>query len=367
MLMQNVRVRFETSRALDAIERRLTVDPLAAGGVIDLVDAARSVDLDGGRPAALLRLGQYIDALSRRLGDGNTALYAIAERGAMSDTDFTSNERMVLRRWSDDGLIEMLPPGARVNARVREVAHLTGVPVISRSPLPGHPGPVYLTTGAPGNLELTLAPATGATRTHPVLQRYWRCPASDCPVLGRPPSGGAGQAPPALPSGAPICPRHGDRLIDSGPRPPAMMLAVRINSQVRARFPVTAVRPVVVGRAPDDQQGVTIGNWLDDESSRRVSRNHLRFELRDGMLLVTDVSTNGAAILARTGPAAPPREMDLNRGEPKALGEWDEVELYPEITVGRADRPPADAPTGSAPASVMADAPTIALRLPPPR
>jgi predicted component of type VI protein secretion system len=146
-----------------------------------------------------------------------------------------------------------------------------------------------------------------------------------------------------------------------------MMLAVRINSQVRARFPVTAVRPVVVGRAPDDQQGVTIGNWLDDESSRRVSRNHLRFELRDGMLLVTDVSTNGAAILARTGPAAPPREMDLNRGEPKALGEWDEVELYPEITVGRADRPPADAPTGSAPASVMADAPTIALRLPPPR
>ncbi|MEV8516705.1 FHA domain-containing protein [Dactylosporangium sp. NPDC051484] len=361
-------MRFETSRALDAIEQRLTVDPLAVGGVIDLVEAARSVDLDGGRPAALLRLGQFVDALSRRLGDGNVGLYAIAERGAMSDTDFTSNERMVLRRWSDDGLIEMLPPGARVNARVREVAHLTGVPVITRSPLPGHPGLVYLTASAPGGMELILAPAIGASpRPHPVLARYWRCPAPDCPVLGRPPAAGAGQAPPALPSGAPICPRHGDRLLDAGPRPMATMLAVRINGGVRTRFPVSAVRPVVVGRAPEDPNGVTIGNWLNEESSRRVSRNHLRFELRDGMLLVTDVSTNGAAVLARTGPTAAPREIELNRGEPKALGEWDEVEIYPEITVGRADRPPADAPKGGAPNSVMADAPTMALRLPPPR
>ena len=80
----------------------------------------------------------------------------------MSDTDFTSNERMVLRRWSDDGLIEMLPPGAPPGARVREVAALTGLPVISRVPLPGHPGPVYLTTGAAGGMELALAPSTGS-------------------------------------------------------------------------------------------------------------------------------------------------------------------------------------------------------------
>jgi predicted component of type VI protein secretion system len=120
----------------------------------------------------------------------------------------------------------------------------------------------------------------------------------------------------------------------------------------------------VVGRAPDDPGGVTIGNWLDDESSRRVSRNHLRFELRDGMVLVTDVSTNGAAVLARTSATVAPREIELNRGEPKAMGEWDEVELYPDITVGRADRPPADVAKDGAPNSVMADAPTIALRLP---
>src|SRR6185437_7028305 len=107
----DVWVRFETSRALDAIEQRLTTDPLSAGAVVDLTDAARSADLDGGRPAALLRLGQFVDALSRQLGDDGIGLYAVAERGAMSDTDFTSHERMVLRRWSDDGLIEVLPAG----------------------------------------------------------------------------------------------------------------------------------------------------------------------------------------------------------------------------------------------------------------
>ncbi|GAA0728103.1 FHA domain-containing protein [Dactylosporangium roseum] len=356
-------MRFETSRALDAIERRLSVDPLVAGGVIDLVEAARSVDLDGGRPAALLRLGLFVDALSRQLGDGGVGLYAVAERGAMSDTDFTSNERMVLRRWSDDGLMEMLPPGARPGGRVREVAALTGLPVISRVPLPGHPGPVYVTVGARGGMDLTMAPSTGSTpRPHPVLSRFWRCPAGDCPVFGRPPAAGAGQAPPALPSGAPICPRHGERLIDAGVRPPAVPMVVRINGTVRTRFPLTAARPVVVGRAPED--GITIGNWLDDEASRRVSRNHVRLELRDGMVLVTDVSTNGAAVLARTSAAAAPREVALNRHEAQAMGEWDEVELYPEVTVGRADRPPADVAKGGAPNSVMADAPTIALRLP---
>ncbi|MEV4512890.1 FHA domain-containing protein [Dactylosporangium sp. NPDC049525] len=358
-------MRFETSRALDAVERRLSVDPLAVGGVIDLVEAARSVDLDGGRPASLLRLGMFIDALSRQLGDGNVALYAVAERGAMSDTDFTSNERMVLRRWSDDGLIEMLPPGARTGARVREAAALTGLPLISRTPLPGHPGPVYLTTGAAGGMELALAPSTGSSpRPHPVLARFWRCPAADCPTLGRQPAAGAGQPPPALPSGAPLCPRHGERLIDAGPRPPATTMAVRIDGIVRARFPLTAARPVVVGRAPEEPGGITIGNWLNDESTRRVSRNHVRLELRDGMILVTDVSTNGAAVLARTGSSVPPREVDLHRGEPKAMGEWDEVELYPEVTVGRADRPPSSVAKGGAPNSVMADAPTIALRLP---
>ena len=332
---------------------------------MDLVEAARSADLDGGRPAALMRLGLFVDALSRQLGDGAAGLYAVAERGALSDTDFTSNERMVLRRWSDDGLIEIIPAGAQPAMRVREIGALTGLPVVSRAPLPNHPGPIYLTVGAPGGMAFTLAPSTGSSpRAHPVTGRVWRCPAQGCPSFGGPPAAGASQPPPTLPSGAPVCPRHGERLLDAGSRAWAVSMAVRIDGLVRSRFVVTSARPVMVGRAPDDPGGVTIGNWLDDEATRRVSRSHLRVEVRDGGVLVTDVSTNGADVLARTGGGQTPNRVTLTRERASALGEWDEVEMYPGITVGRADRPPAGTPPSSAPNSVLADAPTIAMRLP---
>ena len=348
------------------MERRLTTDPLRAGAVVDLVEAARSADLDGGRPAAQLRLGLYVDALSRQLSDGGIGLYAVAERGAMSDTDFTSNERMVLRRWSDDGLVEIVPAGGNVAARVREIAALTGLPVISRGALPGHPGPVYQAVAASGGTALTLAPSTGsAQRAHPAVGRIWRCPQPGCPSFGQPTAAGSGQSPPSLPSGAPICPRHGDRLSDLGPRPWLVPMVVRIDGLVCARFLATTARPVMVGRAPDDAGGVTIGKWLDEEATRRVSRSHLLVEARDGMVMATDVSTNGAVVLARTGSAQPPRRVPLNRNQPYVLGEWDEVELHPEVTIGRADRPPGGAPSSAVPDSVLADAPTIALRLPP--
>ena len=52
----------------------------------------------------------------------------------------------------------------------------------------------------------------------------------------------------------------------------------------------------------------------------------------------------------------------LGRGETAQLGEWDTVELYESVELGRADRssgPVAGAQTGS----VMADAPTQSIRL----
>jgi hypothetical protein len=140
-------------------------------------------------------------------------------------------------------------------------------------------------------------------------------------------------------------------------------MVVRIGGLARARFLATTARQVVVGRAPEDKGGVTIGSWLDDEGTRRVSRSHLVVEARDGMILATDISTNGAVVLARSGSTHRPRRITLNRDQPYALGEWDEVELYPEVTLGRTDRPPSGTPGTAVPDSVLADAPTIALRL----
>ena len=63
-------MRFEISKVLDAIEGRVCTDPSLARAVVDLAEVVRYQDLDGGRPASLLRLGMVIDALGPAAGGG---------------------------------------------------------------------------------------------------------------------------------------------------------------------------------------------------------------------------------------------------------------------------------------------------------
>ena len=142
-------MRFGVSHVLDAIERRITTDPTAAGGVVDLTEIVRLADLDGGRPAHLLRLGLVIDALARHMSDGGVAVYPVAQRALLSDTDLTANERMVIRRWSDDGLVEVVPAEVPALARVCEITTLIGQPVITRAPLRGYQGIRFSPVNAP--------------------------------------------------------------------------------------------------------------------------------------------------------------------------------------------------------------------------
>src|SRR5262249_18812300 len=107
----------------------------------------------------------------------------------------------------------------------------------------------------------------------------WRGAVPDCPSFGTaggPFSGGAardgGQPPPHLASGGvPCCPRHGDRLVDEGPRPAAVPMVARVGGVVRERFVVTGSRPVVVGRSPDDRDGARLGPVLAAHRVRWVS------------------------------------------------------------------------------------------------
>jgi FHA domain len=365
------RVRFEVTRALDAVERRLSTDPLVTGAVVDLGEAVRLVDLDGGRPANLLRVGLVIDALSRYLSDGGVSLYPVAGRGLLSDTDLTSNERMVIRRWSDDGLVEVVPAEVPALARVCEVATLIGQPVVTRAPLPGYTGVRFSPVTAPGGAALDGGGVGNLPARHSVLARRWHCPLSDCPSFGStagPFSGGAardaGQPPPHLaPGGIPYCPRHGERLIDDGPQPTAVPMVARVGGAVRERFVVTAARPVSVGRSPDDRDGVVLGPYLDEQAVRWVSRNHLRLELHGDELSVTDLSTNGTVLLGRSGVRDTPRPVGLSKDRQHPVGEWDIIQLHQDVEIGRADRP--GRPAGQAqPESVMGEAPTMAMRLP---
>ena len=135
---------------------------------------------------------------------------------------------------------------------------------------------------------------------------------------------------------------------------------MRIDGQVRRRFVVSADRPVVVGRAPEQDGGIMLGQWLSDEARRWISRSHLRFELRHGELIVQDVSTNGSGIRPG-GSMAEADRIPLGRRQVRALQDRDIVELYPGVQVGRATNWTSGGVTN--PTSVMAEAPTMAMRM----
>ncbi|GGM28828.1 MULTISPECIES: FHA domain-containing protein [Micromonospora] len=381
-------MRFEISKVLDAIEGRVCTDPSLARAVLDLAEVIRYQDLDGGRPANLLRLGMVIDALSRQLEEDSVPVYAVVHRALLSDADLTSNERMVVRRWADDGLVEVLDnPGDRM----LEVADLLGLPVLTRgrldglrgrypwvaeqpgrvvAPVPGQGGPAFVAHVGNGTTPVEGTPSPVGAQ---LLARKWRCPESGCALFGGGGGGGAfadlaavdrapaGQPPPTLRNGVPTCPRHGARLGDAGPRPRTQVLAVSVGGMVRRRFVLSADEPVLVGRAPEQAGGITLGQWLNDEARRWISRSHVQFELRAGEVVVTDVSTNGSGI--RPGGSMDEADrLPLNPRQSRILDGGDMVELYPGVQVGRPGELASGAPI--TPASVMAEAPTMAMRLP---
>jgi hypothetical protein len=380
-------VRFEVSKVLDAIEARLSTDPALARAVVDLSEIVRYADLDGGRPASSVRLGLVIDALSRYLSEENVPVYVIAPRGLLSDTDLTSNERMVIRRWADDGKVEVVP---QIDERVFEVAEMLGLPVLTRTrgdqfrghrPWVDEPGRLLAAIAADGGAPMLVSRVGHGDPAHQLersaigerlLARVWSCPESNCTSFGS--AGDAdspfadmrtytkpgAQPPPTLRSGVPACPRHGEKLRDAGPRPPVEVLSVRIDGVIRQRFVVSTDAPVVVGRAPEGGRGIMLGPWLTEEARKWISRGHVSLTLHgDGQLVAQDVSTNGTGI--RPGGSRDDDErITLGRGESHTLAPADVVELYAGVNVGRSK---IWATGGVAqPGSVMGEAPTMALR-----
>ena len=379
-------MRFEVSKVLDAIEGRLTTDPALARAVVDMSEIVRYADLDGGRPASSVRLGLVLDALGLRFAEENVPVYVVVPRGLLSDTDLTSNERMVIRRWADDGKVEVVP---QLDDRVYKVADLLGVPVLTRDradryrdrrPWVDEPGRILAAVSGEGGTTVLMARVGRTEPPRPperspvgerLLARVWSCPEPNCTSFG---SGGdpdspfadmrtftspVSQPPPALRAGVPTCPRHGAKLSDAGPRPAVEVLSVRIDGVVRRRFVVSADQPVVVGRAPEGG-GVMLGQWLTDDARKWISRGHALFSLRpDGSLTVQDVSTNGTGIRP-AGSVDDDGRITLHRNETRTLAPADVVELYANVNVARANM---WATGGVAqPASVMAEAPTMALR-----
>jgi hypothetical protein len=332
----------------------------------------------------MLRLGQVVDALGRHVAEENVPVYAVVPRGLLSDADLTSNERMVVRRWADDGIVEVVPS---LDDRVLEVGELLGIPVLTRSrfdnfrdrrpwvtepgrllaPVPGAGGPVLVARVGRGDIPAVGEPSQMGAR---LLSRVWSCPDANCSSYGV--AGGSdspfadlrtftspvAQPPPSLRTGAPTCPRHDTRLTDAGPRPVVEVLSVRIDGIVRQRFVVSAEAPVVVGRAPEGG-GIMLGQWLTDDARKWISRGHVQFELRGTELTAQDVSTNGTGVRPG-GSMDDDQRITLGRNETRSMASADVVELYAGVHVGRARNWASGGV--SQPVSVMAEAPTMAIR-----
>jgi hypothetical protein len=362
-------MRFEVTQVLDAIERHLTTEVALAQAVVDLGQVAWFDALDGGRPVNLLRTGLFIDALAHHLGEGAVMVYAVAGRDLLTDADLTSKERMVLGRWAGDGLIEVV---SSVGDRVVEVADITGWPVVTldgyrglegRYPwLQGQPDRVLqLVPGDGGARILGGQPAAPQTGGSGLLSRVWRCPRRDCPTFGE--RRANTQSVPRMRAGVPVCPRHDEPLLNAGPKPPSVTMALIVDGTIRERFVVRMGRTVTVGRSPDDPAGVVIGAHLTGDAAAMISRNHVHLDLRDEGLLVTDVSTNGTVVRSRSSPYSGSDRVELTGGAPYPLKPWDSIDLHEGVTITRADRGVTRSAGGSG--SVMGDAPTIYM--PPPR
>lgn len=421
-------MRFQTSAVMDAIERRLTTDVVAAQAVVDIGAVARCVELDRGRPVNLVRIGMVLDALSRYLVDEGAMLYGVAERALLSDQALTSKERMVLGRWLDDGVIEVT---SEVADRPAEIADLTGLPLIvlrpdpvlaqrypwltdgsgralrlvprggvaSLRPLSGEenvdagraaggedtarvvasakvptsgngeqvelPLPAEVLTGKPA-ARMSRVRVSGSRfhRGEPaggdagrLVTQSWRCDGYDCPAFGerRP----VGQPVPRLRhDGVPVCPRHGEPVSDAGPRPAAYPVSIVVDDLPRRRIVVREGEPVEVGRA-EDPRVVSVTPWLHEAAASWISPVHVRLEVRDGDLVVTDLSENGTVVWQRTAPDDRGATRNLRRAAHR-LGEWDTVELYTGIELARGDRRLVTVLGRDEPGSVLVDAPTAA-------
>jgi hypothetical protein len=281
----------------------------------------------------------------------------------------------VLRVVRRDGLLTLVPSG--IAADPSPTVTRTGAesqapeddPVVARVPVDTEPPPelperVFTGRGAAPTTRtrvswhrfLTTTPETGRSE---LLARRWRCPSLGCPVFGE--HRRDDQPVPRLQGEVPVCPRHGEPVIDVGPREPAYPISIMVNDLPRRRVVVRAGSPTVVGRDEDDPEVISVAPWLHTAAARWISPLHLELVAEADGLRITDLSEHGTVVWQRTGPDDPGTTRTL-RGESYLLGEWDSVELYTGIELMRGDRRLAAVLGQTELASVLRDAPTAAYR-----
>ena len=346
----------------DGAESAESAEPVDAVNAVDATEAAEAVEAseaadgpepaDAAQPAAGAGEGPADGAVSTRV-EARTEAGAETEPSAESAAD------------SDDGVdVYAVVTGTDDDARAGVEAATTADHTASEK-APVRPPDISIWPD-PSRVYVTLLSEPPAIRTAPsgvggaLLARLWHCGGFDCPGFGD--GRRVGQPVPHMRKGVPVCPRHDERLKDAGPRPGELAVALLVDGLRRHRFVVHEGRPVVVGREPDDDDGIAVGVWLHDAAANWISPEHLALAVDGTSLVVTDLSPNGSLVWIRPDPQARPETRRLRRGESYVLGEWDTVELYTGIELGHGERRPSGVDASAdEPASVLIDAPTVAM------
>jgi hypothetical protein len=417
-------VRFQISSVMDAIEQRLTTDLAGAQAVVDIGQVVRFVDLDGGRPVNLVRLGMVLDALSRYLVDEGVMLYGVCARELLSEAALTSKERMVLGRWTDEGMIEVTPDDGE---RAPELADLTGLPLITVADPPQETAARFgwLADGAGGRVlrlvarggVAALVPADSAATDDDAAVRVIasaKVPtaeltegqAAELPLPAEVLTGRAAarmshtrvgrgrfmRAEPG-PEAAELlarawrcdgfdCPAFGDRRAVGQPVPrvrDGVPVCPRHDEPVVDIGPRQAAYPVsiIVDDLPRQRlvvhEGTPVLIGRDDDDPDVVSVGRWLHEAAAGWVspvhLRLEARPEGLIItdLSENGTVIWQRRGPDDRGAARSLrraayelGEWDAVELYTGIALMRGDRRLATVLGRDEPASVLVDAPTAA-------
>ena len=235
------------------------------------------------------------------VAEENVPVYAVVPRGLLSDGDLTSNERMVVRRWADDGMVEVVRQSATGCSRWPNCSACRCSPrsaPTSSAAGPWVDEPGRLLAAVPGAGGPVLVARVGRERARPrrARRRWARSCSPGCGAArsrtaaasarrrrGQPVRRHAHGHQPGGPAAAGAACRRAD--LPAARRQAARrrrraraveVLSVRIDGVVRQRFVVAADQPVVVGRAPEGGGGIMLGQWLTEDARKWISRGHVQ-------------------------------------------------------------------------------------------
>lgn len=343
----------------------------AADALVDVANVARNENLGGSGRADLARVDHIAIALAELYNDERVTLFGIADQSLFTRELFDDPWRMRrLNEWRQLMKILVVP---KADVRLLAAGDETGLPIISGDRFRGHWREFpYLNERDDALLEPWVDGEGNVRLRHPelgarpdwelsrieeidvllqqgidrhrddVLSRFWSCPDERCPR--HEPASKPFVLLPLLSKGRLICDLHGLEMEDRGPRPRMAQLKIVQDGMVRDRFTVAEGQPVVVGRSG---VGVELHPYLNAAGRAHVSRAHLRFDLDETGLTITDLSTNGTILVPGEGRPALPLHRSTR---PFAVG--GRAEIVPGLEIVRSGRQyPSELPVRQVPAA----------------